>query len=107
MKIRPKIRNPQALGDAQRLVQVGADADIVLIFLRDRGFDQADCIYAVETLYGKQFSEAKSLVVHSQAWSDRYESDVELRKAARKALRQLAASNSSDLPRIVFEGENE
>src|SRR5260370_21700213 len=98
MKIRPKIRNPQALGDAQRLVQVGADADIVLIFLRDRGFYHTDCIYAVETLYGKQFSDAKSLVVHSQACTDRYESDVELRNAARRAVRQVAASNSSDLP---------
>jgi|SRR6266850_1133268 len=107
MKLRPKIRNPEALDDARRLVQAGADAEIVLVFLRDRELDQSDCIYAIESLYGKQFSEAKSLVVHSQAWSDRYASDTQLREAAREALRRLADSKSPDLPHIIFEDENE
>jgi hypothetical protein len=107
MKIRHKIRNPEALADARRLMQAGADAEIILVFLRDREFDQADCIYAIENLYSRQFPEAKRLVVHSQAWSDKYESDTQLREAAREALRQLGASHSPDLPRIVFEDENE
>jgi hypothetical protein len=107
MKKRSKIRNPEALEDARRLVQAGADAEIVLVFLRDREFDQADCIYAIESLYGRQFSEAKSLVVHSQAWSDRYESDAQLREVAREALKQLEASRSPDVPRIIFKDENE
>ena len=104
---RPRIRNPEAVEDARKLIQAGADIELVLLFFRDRGFDIADCIYAVQDLYPKQFSSAKSLVIHSRAWSDRYESDTKLREAAREALRQLAALNSPDLPRIVFEDENE
>jgi len=107
MNVRPKIRNPEVVEDARRLLQAGGDIELILVFLRDRGFDQADCIYAVESLMGRPFADAKGLVIHSQAWSDRYESDTKLREAAREALRRLANSKSPDLPRIIFEGENE
>ena len=104
---RPRIRNPEAVEDARKLIQAGADIELVLLFFRDRGFDIADCIFAIEDLFPKRSPEAKSLVIHSQAWARRYESNTQLREAAREALRQLAASNSPDLPRIVFEDENE
>jgi len=107
MSVRPKIRNPEVVEDARKLMQAGGDIELILVFLRDRGFDQADCIYAVENLLGAQFSDAKRLVIHSQAWSDRYESDTRLREAAHEALRELAASKFPDLPRIVFEDEND
>jgi predicted ATPase len=107
IKLRQRIRNPEALEDAKRLVQAGADVEIVLVFLRQRGCDKADCIYAVENLCGKQSSEAKSLVIQSQAWSDRYETDTRLRDAALEAIRHLAADRSSDLPGIVFEENND
>ena len=106
-KLRQRIRNREALEDAKRLMQAGADVEIVLVFLRQRGCDKADCIYAVEDLYGKHFSEAKSLVIHSQAWSDRYETDTRLRDAALEAIKQLAADRSSDFPSIVFEESND
>jgi hypothetical protein len=107
LKIRPKVRNPEALEDAKRLAQAGADAELILVFLRDREFDQADCIYAAESLYRMHFSDAKSLVVHSQAWSDRYQSDTQLREAAREALRQIVDSKPPNEPRVSFEDEVE
>jgi hypothetical protein len=103
---RPRIRNPGAVEDARKLSEAGADIELVLLFFRDRRFDIADCIYAVQDLFSKQFSEAKGLVIHSQAWAHRYESDTQLREAAREALRQLAAANSPDLLRIVFQEES-
>jgi hypothetical protein len=107
MKLRKRIRNPEALEDAKRLMQAGADTEIVLVFLRDRKCDQADCIYAVEDLYGKRFPEAKSLVIHSKAWSDRYETDTRLREAVREAVKQLSADRSPDIPDVSIEGEDE
>jgi hypothetical protein len=78
------------------------------VFLRDRGLDQADCIYAIEYLMSRDFSEAKRIVIHSQAWSDRYESDARFREAVHEALRQLADAGLPDVPKIVFEdGEKE
>jgi len=53
-------------------------------------------------------SEAKNLIDLSQAWSDTYDSDMQLRETAREALRQLVDSKSPDLPRVTFEeGESE
>jgi hypothetical protein len=104
---RPRIRNPEAVDDARKLIQAGADMELVLLFFRDRGFDIADCIFAIEDLFPKRSHEAKSLVIHSQAWATRYESATKLREAAREALRQLAKEKSPDLPRIVFEDDDE
>jgi hypothetical protein len=107
MGVRKRIRNPEAVADAGKLIQAGADLELILLFFRDRGFDIADCIYAIQDLCAKQFADAKSLVIHSRAWSDRYESDTKLRETAREALRQLADSNSPHLPRIIFEDDDE
>ena len=104
---RLRIRNPEAVEDSRKLIQAGADIELVLLFFRDRGFDIADCIYAVQDLYPKQVSSAKSLVIHSQAWSDKYESDSKLREAAHEALRRLADSKLSDLPNIFLGDGNE
>ncbi len=98
--------NPEVLDDARRLIHAGADRELILVFLRDRGFDKIDSINSVRSLFGKNMPEAKSLVDHSQAWSDRYESDMQLREAAREALRQLADSNSPNGPHIAFGDED-
>jgi hypothetical protein len=107
MNKRERIRHPDSVQDARRLIQAGADMEVILLFFRDRGFDIADCIYSVEELYGKEFSVAKGLVFNSRAWGHQYESATQLREAARAALKQLKASNSPDLPRIIFEDGGE
>lgn len=99
--------NPEVLDDARRLLHAGANRELVLVFLRDRGFDKIDSINSIRTLFGKSMPEAKALVDHSQAWSDRYDSDMQLREAVREALRQLVDSNSPHEPQIVFEDEND
>jgi hypothetical protein len=99
--------DPEILADASRLLKAGVDTELILVFLRERGFDKIDSNYALRQLLGMKPSDAKDLIDLSKAWSDRYESDMHLREAAREALRQLATSNSPDLPRIVFEDESE
>jgi ribosomal protein L7/L12 len=96
--------DPEILEDGKRLHQAGAGRELLLVFFRDRGFDKIDSIRAIQSLLGVKFADAKDLVDLSQAWSDRYESDAELKEVARKALRQLAAS--LDLPRITLERDD-
>jgi hypothetical protein len=97
----------ETLQDARKLLQAGADTELILVFLRDRGFHKIESNYALRELLGVKPSAAKNLVDLSQAWSDTYQSDMRLREAAREALRQLADSKSQDLPGIVFEDEGE
>jgi ribosomal protein L7/L12 len=96
--------DPETLEDGKKLLQAGADQELLLVFFRDRGFDKIDSIRAIQSLLGVRFADAKNFVDLSQAWSDRYESDAELKEIARKALRELAAS--LDLPRITLEKDD-
>jgi ribosomal protein L7/L12 len=93
--------DPETLEDGKKLLQAGTDRELLLVFFRDRGFDKIDSIRAIQRLLGVKFADAKNFVDLSQAWSDRYESDAELKEVAREALRQLA--EGLDLPRITFE----
>jgi hypothetical protein len=49
-------------------------------------------------------AEAKHLTDTSAAWSDRFDTDMELRETAMRVLRDLAAESTKDpdAPRITF-----
>ena len=47
--------------------------------------------------------EAKDLVDHSAAWSDRFQRDMDFREMAIRVLGDLAASNDPSLPKIEFQ----
>jgi hypothetical protein len=99
----PKPPNPDVVADARRLEAVGADRETILVFLRDRGLNKIDSIKTIRGLYGLSMPEAKDLIDQSAAWSDRFDHDMEFRKTAIKALRDLAASKDPSLPNIVFD----
>ena len=104
----PKPPNPEVVADASRLAAVGADRETILVFLRDRGFNKIDSIKTIRGLYGLSMPEAKDLIDHSAAWSDRFDHDMEFRETAIRALRDLAASKDPGLPKIIFdEGDDE
>lgn len=107
MNVRPRIRYPEVVEDARKLIQSGADTETILVLMRERGLDMADCIYSIQALLGNKFSEAKSLVILSQAWSDQYNTDTQLRESACGALRILAESQPPDLPKITLEDEDD
>ena len=90
------------LEDARRLIVAGADQEMILLYFRDKGFDKIDSINSIRALYGRSTPEAKTLVDHSSAWSDRFYGDMEFHEKARQALRDLAASKDKDLPDIEF-----
>jgi RNAse (barnase) inhibitor barstar len=82
----------ESFGDAKKLIQGGAELELVLSFLRERGVGRIDSVYAMANLMEKPVSEARALVNRSQTWSDRYETDMRFRNAAREALRDLGFS---------------
>jgi ribosomal protein L7/L12 len=91
--------------DARRLAGGGASLEMILVFLREKGFDKIDSINTVRALFGKSMMEAKQIVDHSEAWSDRFFRDVQFRETAWKALRDIAASQDPNLPKIIVEGD--
>ncbi len=98
----PKPPDPEVVADAHRLAAAGADRETILVFLREKGFDKIDSIKTARELYGLSMPEAKDLIDHSAAWSDRFHQDMEFRETAMRALRDLAASRDPSLPKIEF-----
>jgi hypothetical protein len=92
----PKPPNPETIADAHLLVRAGADKETILVFLREKGFNKIDSIKTIRTLYGLSMPDSKELIDHSAAWSDRFDSDMQLRETAMRALRDIAASNAND-----------
>jgi len=87
------VRHPGGLdriegyGDAERLVRGGADPELVVSLLRERGTGRIDAAYVMASLLEKPVPEAKALVDGTRNWAD--EEDQRFRKAARDALRDL------------------
>ena len=92
--------NRAILEDARMLMKAGADVELILLFLRDRGLDQIDSINSIQALMEMSNAEAKKLICTSKTWTDRFQSVQDLHDKARKALLDLAASGDKDLPKI-------
>jgi ribosomal protein L7/L12 len=106
MKLQPaKSPDPNVVADAHRLASAGADVKMILFFLREKKFNKIDCIKVLRAEYAMSMVEAKEAVDHSDAWSDRFRSDMQLRETAWKALRDIAASQDPSLPKIVIEDD--
>ena len=73
------------LADARKLIAAGADKEMIVLFLRDKGLNKIASIRAIRALFTNSTSEAKTLVDESKAWSDRFYSDLDLRDKARQA----------------------
>jgi hypothetical protein len=87
------IANTEVFGDAQRLLRSGADLELILMFLRDRGYGKVDSIYTIAALMNKTIPQANALVDQSESWSSQTrEDDLKRREAARRALRDLGFS---------------
>ena len=96
------VKQPDAetFADAHRLQAAGADCETILVFLREQGFDKIDSIKTIRALYSLSMPEAKHLIDHSPAWSDRFDRDMEFRETAMRVLRDLAALKDPSLPNI-------
>ncbi len=99
--------DPEIVAHARRLVAAGANRETILVFLRDKKLDKIDSIKTMRALYGLTMPEVKDLVDHSDAWSDRFYSDMALRETAWRALRAIADSQDPRLPKIVIESDSE
>jgi hypothetical protein len=96
----PSPPDPEVVSDARKLHSAGANIETILVFLRERGFNKIDSIKTVRPLYGLSMEEAKDFIDHSDAWSDRFYSDMQFRETAIRALRDIAAENANDPNRL-------
>jgi len=84
------IDKSESFQDAKNLLRSGAEPELVLSLLRERGVGKIDSVYMIAGLLDKTIPEAKLYVDNSQTWSiDRNETDTKTRNAAREALRDL------------------
>jgi len=81
--------------DAERLLQSGADHEIVLAFLRERGFNKLDSIKALVGISGISLGDAKNVVHNSRAWQDVFTRDEEFHASLEKAVQALGLKESS------------
>ena len=75
--------------EAKRLLEAGAEPELILTLLRERGVGRIDSVYALAGLMKRPVPEARDLVNASQTWSHRYDTDARFRAVARDALRHL------------------
>jgi ribosomal protein L7/L12 len=75
--------------DAKKLLNSGADHEIVLGFLRERGFNKLESIKTLISTTGISLNEAKQIVHNSRAWQDTFSRDEELHASLMKAVQSL------------------
>ena len=95
-----RIDKNRIVDEAAKLHQAGADVELLLVFLRERGFGQIDCIQALRRVSGLSLNDAKCVVDGSRTWSDQNANVQAIRKAALDALFELIRENDPDLPKI-------
>jgi ribosomal protein L7/L12 len=69
-----------AVNDAGELLVSGADHELVLSFLREKGFNKIDSIKALVSAGGMALQEAKLIVHNSKTWNDVYDRDERFHK---------------------------
>ena len=81
--------------DAKKLVNSGASHEIVLGFLRERGFDKLDSIKALISATGMSLKDAKNIVHQSRAWQDTFAKDEAFHASLLNAVQALGLDESS------------
>lgn len=84
-----RLQNTAAYHDAEQLLRSGADPELLMMFLRDKGMDERDSIYAIAALLEKTIPEARSLIDNSRAWAEfLHRREEQFRQVARDFLRE-------------------
>jgi ribosomal protein L7/L12 len=95
----------QVIDEAAKLHRYGANLELLLVFMRKKGFDQIDSIIALRRVMGFSLDDAKSLVNRSKTWSDQCEKVQALHQTALEALLELIRENDPSLPSIKIDME--
>jgi hypothetical protein len=103
----PKSTKQEVIDNAHRLAGGGASLEMILMFLREKGFDKIDSINAIRALHGKSMAETKKIIDQSDTWSDRFRRDTQFRETAWKALREISASQDPSLPKIIIDDDHD
>ena len=92
----------QVVDDVAKLHRYGADLELLLGFMREKGFYQIDSIIALRRVTGISLNDAKDLLDGSRTWSDQYQKVQTLHQSALEALQQLIRENDPSLPSITI-----
>ncbi len=76
---------------AARLVDAGADEELILGVLRKGGLSLVDSIRLYGQLTNTPLLEAKKILLASHAWSHRFDRDAEAQARVAEALKALRA----------------
>jgi len=75
--------------EAARLFGLGADHDLVLGFLREKGLNKLASIKALVKTTGVSLGNAKEIVHHSRVWQDVYERDTKFHEQLWKLVEEM------------------
>jgi hypothetical protein len=95
----------QVVDEVAKLHRYGANLELLLVFMRKKGFYQIDSIIALRRVMGLSLDNVKSLVNRSRTWSDQYEKVQALHQTALEALLQLIKENDPSLLSIKIDME--
>jgi hypothetical protein len=83
------------VSDAKKLAAAGADNEIVLGFLRERGFNKLDSIKALMSVKDMSLGDSKTIVHNSRAWQDSFARDEEFHASLQKSVEDLNLGHQS------------
>jgi len=79
------------LSEVKKLLRSGADYELVLRLMRDRGFNKIASIKTMVVATGMPLGDAKALVHNSSTWQDVYTRDEKLHQQLDKIAEELQA----------------
>ena|SRR5579863_4324990 len=83
--------------EAVMLWRGGADVEELLGFLRERGLNQPDSVFALMAATGLNLGEAQAAVLGSRTWQDQYERNLEIQAELAQAFFELNRLRDPDL----------
>lgn len=89
--------------EAMKLWEAGADFEIIIAFMRERGLGQVDSYLMLARITGLGRLRAQKLVFLSKTWADWLEWHVQMQKDFIQAMKELNDEDSSF--KMSFESE--
>jgi hypothetical protein len=91
--------------EAVRLWRREGDAEALLSFARERGFDQPQSLRLLMEVTGMDLGKARDFIVSSRTWADRRDQNQRIQEELEQALFELS---QEELPvHLKIEGEKE
>ncbi len=91
--------------DVAKLRRAGADIEMLLRFMRDRGFNELDSIDALVRVVHLDLGQAQDAIFDCETWADHRERNLRLHEQLYEALRQLSLEDDGGCKFIIEEAK--